>query len=128
MERMLESIEIAVPAGRTLRIHRAKGAVLRVVQGTGWITEEGDTEDYALGAGDTRRIGSAGLTLVHAFDAARLVLESASGSRCVTVELGGFYREYAAAVWREQLAGVGRRIRHALRYPAYRKEGEAAGG
>jgi hypothetical protein len=104
MERMLETLEVTIPQGRTLRIHDASGMTLRLLDGDGWITEEDDTTDYILGAGEARRIETRGMTLVHAFREARVVIESGAAQ----VELGGGYREYAAAVWMEQMAAVAR--------------------
>jgi hypothetical protein len=102
MERMLETLEVTIPQGRTLRIRNAAGTTLRLLDGAGWITEEDDTNDYILDAGDTRRIGTRGITLVHAFREVRVTIESGMAQ----VELGGGYREYAAAVWMEQMAAV----------------------
>jgi hypothetical protein len=115
MESMIESVAITIPCGRTLRIRNALGVTLRVAQGTGWITEADDTEDYALSAGGFRRIGTSGLTLVHAFDDVSLAIEGSGRAAAATLELGGGYREYAAAVWREQLAGAFRKSTRGLR-------------
>jgi hypothetical protein len=104
MERMLETLDVRIPRSRTLRIRDAAGTTLRLLDGAGWITEEGDTNDYILEAGDARRIGTRGITLVHAFREARVTIESGVAQ----VELGGGYREYAAAVWMEQMAAVAR--------------------
>jgi hypothetical protein len=116
MEKMLEILDAAIPAGRTLRIRNARGVMLRVAEGVGWITEEGDNDDYALGPGNSRRIGTSGLTLVHAFEDARVALEAGLSSEPFTVDLGGGYNEYAAAVWHEQLAHVWRRLLRRLGY------------
>jgi hypothetical protein len=104
MERMLETLEVTIPRGRTLRIRNASGATLRLLDGTGWITEEDDTNDYVLDTGDTRRIGTRGITLVHAFREARMTIEPGVAQ----LELGGGYGEYALAVWMEQMAAVAR--------------------
>ncbi|MBC8023620.1 MAG: DUF2917 domain-containing protein, partial [Burkholderiales bacterium] len=109
MERMLETLDVAIPKGRTMRVRNAKGTTLRMLEGTGWITEESNTEDYTLGAHESRCVGTDGLTLVHAFEDARLALEAPASTGAATVELGGGYREYAAAVWGEQVADAGRR-------------------
>ena len=115
MERMLETMVLVIPKGRTLRMHDAQGITMRVIAGTGWVTERGDPEDYTLGAGEERRIGSCGLTLVHAFGDTRLELSAPLGRALATVELGGSYREYAAAVWNEQLRSVASRAIAAVR-------------
>ncbi|HEU5310632.1 MAG TPA: DUF2917 domain-containing protein, partial [Candidatus Eisenbacteria bacterium] len=69
MERMLETLDLTIPAGRTLRIHDARGTTLRVTEGCAWITEYANADDYVLEAGDARRVAGNGLTLVHAFKA-----------------------------------------------------------
>ena len=115
MERMLETVVVVIPMGRTLRMHDAHGITMRVIAGTGWVTERGDPEDYTLGAGEERRICSRGLTLVHAFGDTRLELSAPLGRALATVELGGSYREYAAAVWNEQLRHVASRAVAAVR-------------
>jgi hypothetical protein len=102
MERMLETLEVTIPQGRTLRIRNAAGATLRLLGGAGWITEEDDANDYVLDVGDARRIGTRGMTLVHAFHEARITIESGAAH----LELGCGYREYAAAVWMAQMAAV----------------------
>ena len=115
MDRMFETMDVVIPMGRTLRMHDANGITMRVAAGTGWVTERGDPEDYALGAGESRRIGSRGLTLVHAFGDTRLELSAPSGRALPTIEVGGGYREYAAAVWNEQLRHVASRAVSAVR-------------
>jgi len=114
MERMLQILEANIPAGRTLRIRNARGATMRVLEGTAWITEEDDTEDYALATGDGRRVGTPGLTLVHAFHPVCLAVENPANGR-LEVMLGGGYNEYAFAVFREQawamMRAAGRKMR-----------------
>ena len=112
MERTLETLKISIPQGRTLRVRDAQGLTLRAVEGTLWVTEERDTEDYVLATGECRRIGNRGLTLVYAFDAARVELEASVGAAKPVFEIGGGYNEYAAAVWTTQ---VGMALRQAWR-------------
>ena len=76
MERMLETLEVTIPQGRTLRLQAPAGTTIRVVNGTGWITEENDNGDYVLASGDGRRVAATGLILVHAFREARVEIES----------------------------------------------------
>ena len=113
MERMLETLEATIPAGRTLRIRNAAGANLRVMEGTLWVTEENDPGDYILDRGDSRRIGTGGLTLAHVFQETRIAIEP--GDSKVGVALGAGYRQYAAAVCMEQVAAVARRTIAAMR-------------
>jgi hypothetical protein len=121
MERMLETLEVTIPAGRTLRIRNARGTTIRVLEGGGWITEQDDTEDYVLEAGDQRTVGTAGVTLVHALRTARMAV-----SGHAAVELGGGYREYAAAVWSGQVAAVARAAGRKMKAWSLRFRGQSA--
>jgi hypothetical protein len=113
MERMLETLSISIPKGRTLRMRNAQGLALRAVEGTLWITEERDPADYALEAGDGRHVKSCGLTFVYAFEATRVELEAPAGAPMPAFEIGGGYNDYAAAVWKTQVWTALRRAWHA---------------
>ena len=117
MERMLETLDLTIPAGRTLRIHDARGTTLRVTEGCAWITEDANPDDYVLEAGDARRVAGNGLTLVHAFKAVRMCVEGRRAAAPTTFELGSGYNEYAAAVFmvglRDALRRFARRIQSA---------------
>ena len=57
-------------AGELVRLDGARGTTLRVTRGRLWITQEDDTRDIVLAAGDSYTIDRGGLTLIEAQDAA----------------------------------------------------------
>ena len=60
--------------GATLRIDDGQPHVIDVFEGLVWVTRDGDPRDVILEAGDSFRFDGPGLTLVQAFDDARLLL------------------------------------------------------
>jgi hypothetical protein len=110
MESMLETLCITIPIGKTLRVRDARGLMLQVVEGTAWITEAGDSNDYALADGEKRSISGDGLMLVHAFEETWLRIAAPRGVGRATVEMGAGYNEYAATVWKRSTAHVARRV------------------
>jgi hypothetical protein len=67
--------------GQLQRVQDARGHVVLCLDGTLWLTQEGDTRDVVLEAGDEARIDRDGLTLLHALRDARYVLSiDAAGS------------------------------------------------
>jgi hypothetical protein len=89
-------MEVRIPKGRTLRIRDAKGGLVKVYEGCLWITEEKDTADKVLEAGDGLRLDRDGLTLGYAFRETRLAITRSGAA--LTLTLGGGYREYALGV------------------------------
>lgn len=61
------SESIGLPRGKTLRIQDGRGALLYVREGEVWLTQEGDTKDYVLGAGESLRLERDGVALVYSF-------------------------------------------------------------
>ena len=67
---------IGLNLGNTLRLQDAVGRHIGVVSGTVWITQENDSRDRVLGAGESFRVDHGGLALVSPLDTkVRLVLE-----------------------------------------------------
>lgn len=67
---------IGLNLGEMLRLRDAGGRYLGVVDGAVWITQENDTHDHVLRAGEHFRFDRGGLALVWPLDgSARLVLE-----------------------------------------------------
>lgn len=69
---------IDLPRGATLRIDDGEAHVIDVFQGMVWITQDGDPRDVILQAGESFSFDSSGLTLVQAFQDARLLLTDAA--------------------------------------------------
>jgi hypothetical protein len=53
-------------SGEFVRLDGARGTTLRVTRGTLWLTQEHDTRDIVLTAGDVFTIDRPGLTLIQA--------------------------------------------------------------
>ena len=104
METMLDVIETTIPRGRTLRIHDGKGFDLAVVAGCLWVTQEGDTADTVLDAGETFRVRRDGVTFAHAFKEVRLRIACPVEAGAPSLTLGGGYREVGASVVRTTFA------------------------
>ncbi len=66
--------ELVLEQSSIVRIRDGKGVVFSIVEGTLWVTQEGDPCDTVLRAGDRLRIERDGLTLAHAIHSARLVI------------------------------------------------------
>ena len=111
MERFVESIEVLVPKGRTLRIRNGKGSEIGVSEGCAWVTQESDTADKVLEAGDTFRLDRDGLALAYACRATRVVVKATRFGAAFSVTHGAGYREYAASVWNSMMAELFRWIR-----------------
>ena len=111
MESMLDVMETTIPRGRTLRIQDGKGFDLEAVAGCLWVTQEGDTADAVLDAGETFRVSRDGSTLVHAFKEVRLRIGYSAEAGAPSVTLRGGYREVGASVVRTMFAGWLQEIR-----------------
>jgi len=105
IERMLDVMETTIRRGRTLRIRDGKGLDLEVAAGCLWVTQEGDTADTVLDAGETFRVTRHGETLVHAFKEVRLRISCPAGVGAPSITLGGGYRDVGASVMRTMFAG-----------------------
>lgn len=57
---------LAMPRGSVLRVQDGEGIALHVWSGSLWITQEGDRQDYYVGAGDAFSLDRGGLALVSA--------------------------------------------------------------
>jgi Protein of unknown function (DUF2917) len=97
-------METTIPQGRTLHIQDGKSFELKVVAGCLWITQENDTEDKVLEAGETFRVTRNGLTLAHACKEVRLQIASSAQAGMPILTLGGGYRDFGAGVWRGMVA------------------------
>jgi len=52
--------------GSTLKLEQGRGTVVRVVDGSVWLTQHHDTADYVMRTGDGMVLSGAGTTLIHA--------------------------------------------------------------
>ena len=63
-------------SGELVKLDGARGTTLRVTRGTLWLTQEHDTRDFVLTAGDVYTIDRGGLTLVEAQSSASVCVMS----------------------------------------------------
>jgi Protein of unknown function (DUF2917) len=63
----LEPGALRLARGQTLRVIDALGSIIRVAEGSVWITEQDVPEDVVLEPGESYRLSRKGLALVHAF-------------------------------------------------------------
>lgn len=74
MNMSLDHAVLTLPRHAYLELRDAAGATLTAMQGSIWVTQEGDTRDMVLRAGDTFRLDRQGLTVVRATELTRLRL------------------------------------------------------
>jgi hypothetical protein len=73
---LIHNGSIALNRGETLRVRDAAGRYLGVVSGAVWLTQEDDTRDHVVRAGEHFRFDRGGLALVRPIDGmVKLVLE-----------------------------------------------------
>lgn len=75
---------LALAHGQTVALPDARGAVIRVLAGDLWITQDGDLDDHFARAGEWFRVGRDGMTVVQALHDARFVVEAAHASALET--------------------------------------------
>lgn len=68
------TIEATIPAGTLLRLRDHRGCSVRVCSGQIWVTEEGSLGDPVLTEEAPYRITHDGLTLLQAFEEARVTI------------------------------------------------------
>lgn len=100
----IEVMETTVPKGRTLRIRNGADFQIKVVTGCLWVTQEHDTRDHVLDAGESFRVSRDGMTLAHAFKEVRLRIAFPVEAGAPSLTLGGGYREFGRSVGRAMLA------------------------
>lgn len=78
------SLRVVLAAGDILRLMPTRlPATVACIQGTCWLTQEGDALDHLLGIGMAHVLGRRGLTLIQAFSdcVVELPSEAVRGSR-----------------------------------------------
>lgn len=70
-----------IEAGRAIRLVDGVGTDVTSIDGTLWITQEGDPRDVILNSGESFRVDRSGLTLVVALEQPALAQIMASGDR-----------------------------------------------
>lgn len=72
----IESATLSLGRGRGLEMAEAKGCRIVCRHGVLWITQDRDSTDVILLPGQSFTVSRPGLTVVHAFEQARLSLDS----------------------------------------------------
>ena len=78
----LQANRIAIGAGRAVSVMIDSGSTIQCVNGTIWLTQQGDTRDYCIPAGVTFRADRAGQAVLSAIDAPVLAVVRARDPAC----------------------------------------------
>lgn len=60
-------LRVVLAAGDLLRLTHIRPVTVTCLQGTCWLTQEGDALDHLLGAGMAHQVTARGLTIIQAF-------------------------------------------------------------
>jgi len=71
----MDATMIRIRKGEDFRMDGGRGAVVRVLDGSVWLTQERDIEDHMLQAGDELKLNGMGATLIKAYQPSTLRLE-----------------------------------------------------
>lgn len=72
--------DFAMPKGSMLKIEDGRGIVLEVKRGMLWLTQEGDTRDRYIAAGDWLRLDGDGLAIANALKRTVVCIAAAEGA------------------------------------------------
>jgi Protein of unknown function (DUF2917) len=64
----LDGSTVHLRADKLISLPDAKGSIVAVLWGSVWLTQDGDSRDYELNAGDSRTIHGEGTVVVSAFE------------------------------------------------------------
>lgn len=73
-------MDLAMPKGGMLKIEAGRGIVLEVKRGMLWLTQEGDTRDRYIAAGDWLRLDGDGLAIANALRRTIVCIGAAEGA------------------------------------------------
>jgi hypothetical protein len=73
-------MDLAMAKGSMLKVAGGRGIVLEVKRGMLWLTQEGDTRDRYISAGDWLRLDGDGLAIANALQRTVLCISSADGA------------------------------------------------
>lgn len=74
MELKTNSAQVGMQPREALAMDDARGTLLQCLEGTLWVTQDGDRDDHVLRVGDAMRIDRDGPTVVQAMTGSRLSL------------------------------------------------------
>jgi hypothetical protein len=73
-------MELAMTKGSMLKIEDGRGIVVEVKRGMLWLTQEGDTRDRYIRAGDWLRLDGSGLAIANALQRSMVAISSVEGA------------------------------------------------
>jgi hypothetical protein len=73
-------MDLAMAKGSMLKVEDGRGIVLEVKRGMLWITQEGDTRDRYVSAGDWLRLDGDGLAIANAVQRTVVCIAAAEGA------------------------------------------------
>ena len=73
-------MDLAMTKGSMLKIEDARGIVVEVKRGLLWLTQEGDTRDRYIAAGDWLRLDGDGLAIANALRRTIVCIAAAEGA------------------------------------------------
>lgn len=73
-------MDLALAKGSMLKIEDGRGIVLEVKRGMLWLTQEGDTRDRYIAAGDWLRLDGDGLAIANALQRTVVCIAAAEGA------------------------------------------------
>jgi hypothetical protein len=73
-------LAVDLPPGGTVALRLARGALVRVLAGRAWITQEGDAHDWFLRCGESLRLPRTGRVVIEALSAVAIVVDRAEGT------------------------------------------------
>jgi hypothetical protein len=73
-------MDFAMPKGSMLKVEDGRGIVLEVKRGMLWLTQEGDTRDRYIAAGDWLRLDGDGLVIANALQRTIVCIVAAEGA------------------------------------------------
>jgi hypothetical protein len=74
MQLHMESAALALKAGQFVTLEDACGTQIRIQNGSAWVTEEGDPNDFTLVPGEAHTVMHQGRTVVQAMNSAQITL------------------------------------------------------
>ena len=74
MELKYSKAQVGMQAREALAMDDARGTLVRCLEGTLWVTQDGDRDDHVLRVGETMRIDRDGPTVVQAMTGSRLAV------------------------------------------------------
>ena len=77
MNLRLDSPVLSLAAGQIVALDGARGTRIQPREGTLWITEEGEAQDFVVGEGEAHVVRRSGRTLVQAIVDSRVALRDA---------------------------------------------------